>query len=483
MKLNKIILSILVVAQVFVMTSCDSGFEELNKDPNNPTTLPADLLLASVLSNTANQIQSPFLAGEAGSCWVQHLGKPVYNTNELYVPRQNSIEALWTVMYSRVLKDADVMQNLAAEEGNQLLQGVGLVVKANAYQILTDAFGDIPMTEALKGDAGNITPIYDSSETVVYPGIISMLDEAMSLLSGTGSINASQDLLYGGDASKWKKYAASLKFKVLMRASTSGTSALGNISNQLRALVSSGNLFASNSEEAKLTYLSAAPSANPYFESLVDGGRTSEWCLGEELVNYMTNTGDTRLPVYAQEVGGNGSGNGYVGKPAGIQDIGNSFYGDSNNVSLIGTKYLEATQPAYFLTYAQLKLFMAEASEKGLIGSTSDAATHFNEAIAASCASNGVNTFAITYSGGAAGLQQIAEQSWVALYMQGFEAFAEWNRTKFPALPLAIDAQEPSIPSRFNYPISQQSVNGVNYTNAVSIQGADLLTTPLWWEK
>ncbi|MEP3837977.1 MAG: SusD/RagB family nutrient-binding outer membrane lipoprotein [Algibacter sp.] len=468
----KYLLMLLIAGQLITFTSCDSGFEDVNSNPNDPIVVPSELLLGGTLRSTADRISDYFLAGEAGSCWVQHLGKPVYNDNELYIPRQTVIEALWDVLYASVIKDANIMQDLAAEEGNSNMQGVALVIKANAYQILTDAFGNIPMTEALTADSnGNITPVYDDSETVVYPAIIDMLTQADAFLNGDGEINTSQDLLYGGDWSKWKKFANSLKFRVMMRS--------GNTSG-LQSLVSAGNLFTSNDDEAKLTYLTAAPNANPWFEGLVDGGRVSEWCLGQELVMYMQSYSDPRLAAYAQEVGGNGSGNGYVGKPAGIQDIGNSFYGDSNNVSLIGEQYLLSDAPSYFMSYAQLNLLMAEAAEKGFI--SGDPATYFAAGIAASAESNGVAAPSITYNGGTAGLQQIAEQSWVALYMQGFEAWAEWRRTGFPVLPLAIDAEEPSIPTRFNYPVSQQSLNGVNYTDAVSAQGADKLTTSLWWQ-
>ena len=467
MKKIKFIVMLLVVSQFALLTGCDKDFEEVNSNPNDPVAVPSDLLLAAVLRNVGNANQDYFLAGETGSCWVQHLGKPVYNTNELYIPRQNSIENFWTVMYSQVLKEADLMYKLAGEEGNPDMQGVALVIKAHTFQLLTDAFGD---TQALLADTtGNITPVYDDSQTVVYPGIIEFLDEATTLLNGSGSINTSQDLLYGGDSAKWKMFANSLKFRVMMRAGmTSG-------------FPSAGSMFASNDDEAKMSFLAAAPNANPFFEGLVDGGRSGEWCLGEELVTYMTDTNDPRLAVYAQEVGGNGSGNGYVGKPAGIQDIGSSPFGDSNNVSLIGEKYLEATQPAYLMSFAQLNLLMAEAAEKGYIGG--DAATYFNAGLEASSAANGISaTPSITYAGGAAGLEQIAKQSWVALYQNGHEAWAEWRRTGIPALPLAIDAVEPAIPTRLNYPVSQQSVNGINYTAAVAAQGTDGLVTPLWWQ-
>ncbi len=470
MKKIKFIVMLLVVSQLTLFTSCDKDFEEVNSNPNVPVAVPSDLLLAAVLRNVGNTNQDYFLAGEVGSCWVQHLGKPVYNTNELYIPRQNSIENFWTRLYSQVLKEADLMYKLAGEEDNSDMQGVALVIKAHGFQILTDAFGDIPFTEALLADTtGNITPVYDDSQTVIYPGIIALLNEAIPLLNGSGSIDASQDLMYGGDAAKWKMFANSLKFRVMMRAGmTSG-------------FPSAGSMFASNDDEAKIVFLPAAPNANPFFEGLIDGGRDSEWCLGEELVTYMIDTNDPRLAVYAQEVGGNGSGNGYVGKPAGIQDIGSSFFGDANNVSLIGEKYLEATQPAYIMSFAQLNLLMAEAAENGYIGG--DAATYFNAGLAASSAANGISaTPSITYSGGSDGLEQIAKQSWVALYQQGHEAWAEWLRTGIPALPLAQDAVEPAIPTRLNYPVSQQSVNGVNYTAAVADQGTDGLVTPLWWQ-
>lgn len=468
---------------MFFVTGCDSDFQEVNTNPNDPSKVPSGLLLGGIIRNAADQVQSPFLAGEAGSCWSQHLGKTIYNENELYIPRQAAINTLWNRFYAYVIKDADVMQKLALQEENSNMQGVALVMKAYGYSVLTDLFGDIPMKEALKAEEGLITPKYDSSKDEVYPEILKMLDEASALLNGQGTINAGQDLLYKGDWMSWKRFANSLKFRVLMRGSSNPAL---NASEQLKALVASGNLFTSNAQEAKLNYLEAAPNANPYYENLVNGGRVTEWSLGKELVDYMILTNDPRLPVYAQEVGGNGSGGGYVGKPAGIRDIGTSIYGDSKNISLIGEKYLQAEQPAVLMGYPQLLFLMAEAAEKSLIGSKSDAGKYYADAIKASFLENGLTTtgsFSLSYSGGEAGLEQIAKQQWVALYMQGFESWNEWRRTGIPNLPLAQDAQIPSIPVRLNYPNTQQSLNAENYNAAIAKQGADLLTTKLWWVK
>lgn len=482
-KINYIVL-ITLAGLMAITTSCSSDFEEVNTNPNDPSNVPSGLLLGGVLRSTADRMQDSFLAGEAGSCWVQHLGKTIYNSNELYEPRQPSIAGLWDAIYSQVIKDSDVMLNLAIKEENNDMQGVALVMKAYGFHFLTDMYGDIPMTEALKADQGLLTPVYDSSKEQVYPAILDLLDQAVKLLDGTGKIDAEQDIMYNGDASKWRKFANSLKFRVLMRASNS--EADFDVSNKLKALVASGDMFTSNADEAKIKYLSAAPNANPFYENLVNGGRATEWSLGKELVDFMLDSNDPRLPVYAQKVGGDKDGDGYVGKPAGIRDIGTSPFGNSKNISMIGTKYLEAEQPAYLMTYAQLSLLMAEASERSLIESPAMAAKYYEQGIKASFEDNGITNaggFDFTYKGGTDGLQQIAEQEWVALYMQGYEAWTEWRRTGFPVLPLAIDAVINSIPVRFNYPTTQQSLNNANYTAAVAKQGTDNLQTPLWWQK
>ena len=67
------------------------------------------------------------------------------------------------------------------------------------------------------------------------------------------------------------------------------------------------------------------------------------------------------------------------------------------------------------------------------------------------------------------------------MYSQGVESWNEWRRTGFPALTPAIEGDLNEIPSRYNYPTAEISINRANYDAAVAAQGADLLTTPIWW--
>jgi hypothetical protein len=79
--------------------------------------------------------------------------------------------------------------------------------------------------------------------------------------------------------------------------------------------------------------------------------------------------------------------------------------------------------------------------------------------------------------------KSIGDQKWLALFGQGLEAFAEWRRLDYPQLtPAVAGTLGGKIPVRFLYPGTEQSLNGANYKAAVASQGADVLTTKLWFD-
>ncbi len=83
----------------------------------------------------------------------------------------------------------------------------------------------------------------------------------------------------------------------------------------------------------------------------------------------------------------------------------------------------------------------------------------------------------------AVAFEQIYNQKWLSLYCQGVEAWTEYRRTGYPVLSPAIDGRYDEVPSRYTYPSSESTLNGTNYSAAVANQGADLLTTKLWWNQ
>ena len=469
---NYFIKPVFILLVAIAVTGCTENFEEINDNPNGPTSVPAGLMTTNMVQITMNQLLSTFVGGDMGHCWAQQWSKVQYNDEERYTPRGSVINGYWTTMYSGTGTDAVSMYNLAKSEGNQNLMGVALVMHAYAYAALTDVFGDIPYSEALQAESGINTPIYDTQEAV-YDALLDSLDAANGYLSAAGGeISASSDILYGGDYMGWKKFANSLKFRMLMRISSKR-----DVSADLTALMSR-NTFTSMDDEAKLVYLSARPSVNPQYNTIVFGNR-AEFKVCEVMVSYLEDRNDPRLSAY---VGLNADGV-YRGKPAGLKNLPSDTWG-YENVSPIGDFYLQPETPGVYMSYAQLELLKSEAATQGWI--SSDAATHYNNGVTASILySGGTTAEAAAYIAnvGYSGLQQVAEQEWLALYGQGVEAWTEQRRTGFPVLTPAIDGVINEIPSRYTYPSDEQNLNAANWKVAVDRQGPDALTTKVWWNK
>lgn len=468
-------ISILFIALIALSSvSCDKDFEIVNTDPNNSVAVPAHLLLGNIVRVNQNEIYSMFAGGDMGMVWAQQVSKVQYNDEERYIPRRPSIDRVWNFLYASVIADAQSMYTIAGTEENSNLQGISLVLQANSFQILTDLYGPVPFTEF--NQLGNLKPAYDSQE-VVYTGIIDMLTRADALLAnGTGDVPSTSDLVYGGDTSKWRKLANSLKFKALMRISKKK-----DVSTQLQALVSAGQLMSSNSDSAQLKYLAAQPDANPIYETVIFGTR-SEYKVSSVLVAKLDQLGDPRLAVYAAL----NEDDAYVGNIPGQENSGNY-----NGFSALGSLYLDPTLPGVILSYAQLKFLLAEAANEGYIsGGIAGALAHYNAGITANFQFNGVGTEAaayianptIVFSTKADAKIKIAEQEWLALFGQGFEAWTEWRRTGYPTLSPVVLAAETSIPSRLYYNSQEISLNRVNYVAATAtLTGGDKLTSRLWW--
>jgi len=467
-------ISILFVALIGLFSaSCDEDFETVNQDPNNPTVVPSHLLLGNIIRINQNVIYGMQQGGDMGMCWSQQVSKVQYNDEERYIPRRAAIDGIWSTLYASVISDAKSMYSLAEAEGNTNIMGISLVLQANAYQILTDLYGPIPYTESC-----NITilkPAYDSQE-VVYNGILNLLTLAdAKLANGSGSVPASSDLIYGGDTSKWRKLANSLKLKALMRISK-----VRNVGPAVQALVTAGNLMSSNSDSAQLTYLAAQPDANPIYETVVFGARF-EYKVSSVMINMLQSTNDPRLAVYAKK--NTAATPVYAGNIPGQENPGS--YGA---FSSLGTLYQSATLPGVILSNAQVQLLLAEAVVKTYI--TGNATTYLKNGIQASFDFNGTSSAAYisqiesTFGTSTTAVQKevIGKQTWLALYGQGFEAWTEWRRTGYPALSPVVNAAETSVPKRLYYPSTEIALNKASYTAATAtITGGDTLTAPLWW--
>ena len=151
------------------------------------------------------------------------------------------------------------------------------------------------------------------------------------------------------------------------------------------------------------------------------------------------------------------------------------------------------------MSYAELSLIKAEAAQRGIGGLTAGQAKQFYEdgirasiqqwssatgiAVAASAIDAYIAQPSVAYAGGTAGLKQIAQQKWLALFLDGAQAWFEWRRTCVPTLAPGPAAIFNYVPRRLEYPTAEASVNGENLKAAIARQGADAMNTRIYIDK
>ncbi|MFP4342624.1 MAG: SusD/RagB family nutrient-binding outer membrane lipoprotein [Cyclobacteriaceae bacterium] len=237
-------------------------------------------------------------------------------------------------------------------------------------------------------------------------------------------------------------------------------------------------------------------------------------------VEYLEESNDPRLNIYASPTGGTleafaddaSAALQVVGMPYGVNQTEAGSI-TNNSISFPGATVRSAASPSPLMTYSEVLFIRAEAAARGW--TSEDAKSLYEQAIAASMEywteqsaqtnhdniynvsglkasfdveidAGEMETFlqqpAIAYNASTA-LQQIAEQKWVSLYMQGLEAWSEWRRTGYPELLPARDAvDERGIPRRRAYTPDEESLNQSNYNDAISRQGPNTMETRLWWD-
>ena len=487
MKTNKYCLLLVIAFSV----SCTGDFEEINTNPNNPVTTQPNLILPGVQRDLMNT-----LVGETwgiGNTVIQHTAKNQFVNEDRYL--WGELNSIWNAVYDN-MRDVNNMLILAEENSLSNYKGVALILRSWMFSLATDAYGDIPYSEALSGKAGVFFPKYDTQE-FIYDEILADLEEANEILDG--ALNISGDLIYGGDVQQWRKLSNSLRIRYLMRISDRV-----DVSTRLQEIVDNPDdypVFESNDDHAVYTYQSEAPNQFPLFTYRI--GSFNEFRASKTLTDKLISLDDERLYVFVRptpetEATPDPTDDEYVGIPNGMADVEALTYnGGPEFQSRVGALYFErANTPeglevakGVIMTYAELQFLLAEAAEKSLI--SGNAETYYLNGINASFDLYGITPDPayftqpdVAYSGTEAQLlEKIGTQKWISLFFQGMEAWFDWKRTGYPVLEPAVDNQNNDmIPVRFIYPISEQSLNADNRAAAVARQGADDLNSRVWWD-
>ena len=275
-----------IALTALTLFSC-SDFEELNVNPNEPTTVGADVLFTNAIRNSVQTTSNE--AFLLSNNIAQLTGKALRAEVDSY--NWNAFPTVWEGLYTS-LTDIESALSIATASQNNQMQGALLVMRSWVYSELTNAYGDIPFSEAIGGAnaEANFTPAYDSQESI-YSALLADLGSAATLLAQGGSIPG--DILYGSDASKWIKLANSLRLRLLMYQSTKT-----DVSSAFAAIAQGAPLFESNEDQATLSFLSAFPNQFPTIP--LKQGDFDAVAFSNSALSVMSGYNDPRLSRYAR---------------------------------------------------------------------------------------------------------------------------------------------------------------------------------------
>ncbi|PWK28158.1 SusD-like starch-binding protein associating with outer membrane [Arcicella aurantiaca] len=479
MKINKNIIKTLGLTSVlFAASSCSlTDFGDMNVTPNAIATP----VTSALLTNSLIAMDGPATTGGLlGSLYCQYISETQYTESSNYSTQQ----VAWDGIYAGMLYDLQniINQNsnaatavYASNNGSNKNQiAIARIIKAYTFLTMTDRWGDIPMSEALQE---KINPKYDSQQEV-YTALFKELKEAAAQFDGGVAVKG--DILFAGDATKWKKFANSLRLVMALRISkidpTTGKAQF------IDAL--SGGVIDANADNAAITY-PGGTFKNPWF-SLYDGRK--DYALSSQFATILSDNQDARLQTAAAP---NGKGQ-IAPMPYGLtRDVATSAtYADFSFV--LAPALRAATSQSFILTAAHAYLARAEAAQLGW--TSENVKDMYSKGIEMSWKQWGVfdqtkfNTFMTSANIDLASnaMTKIQTQRYVAFFPDGNMGWAEWRRTGVPALKPSVNATNSSkqIPRRYAYGTNESTINGVNYKAAAAkLTGGDTQDSRVWWDK
>lgn len=478
---------IAVLALAVTAGAC-SDLTEINKNPNNPEVVPAKfLLMPGIRSAVSNAVGS--MLGTT-SIWNQYTGEIQYAGTDLYSQVEGT-GISYSGYYTGALMNLDAIIKMN-ENVNSV--SVARIMTAYQYHNMTDKWGAIPYSEALKADADPaITlPKFDSQQEI-YNSLFLELADAQAKIDLTGPKITDQDLFYKGDMGKWKRFANSLRMRMAMRLSEVDPA---KARAEFEAAHAAGG-FTSVADDAVLWYTADPQSRHPAYTNRLT---RDDHAPGAKIVELLRNgdaTGldfaqhDPRLPIWAEPAKSDG---GYRGMPAG-HGPGHTI--DLSTISRLSERWRGRPDgDAKVMSYAEVLFNQAEAAFRGWI--SGDAEALYIAGIKASMEYYGIaGDVADAYlaahpelalnAAGSSPLRQIAIQKWISLFGIGDEGWSEWRRTGWPELVAGPDNRnQDRIPRRYPYSDTQRNQNPDNLQAALEMQGMINgyidINTRLWWD-
>lgn len=457
----------------------DEIMDEIDTDPNNPENVAIELLLPQVTSGVAYNVASTDLAWYAAMFSEQLTG--VNGTMADYDKRLGITPSIsdnaWLYIYAGTLNNLRIIiekgSEGGSEEGNWVSVGIAKVLYAYTMGIVTDMWGKVPDTDALRGGDSRY-PVFDNQQDI-YTHLFQMIDDAIADFDKeTNYTVGSEDLIYEGDASKWKQAAYALKARLLNHLSKQDTE-LTYTQEIIECVSNSFTQFEVGDDIVEMKfrkYTALSTQSNPWFQEQTNKG---SFAVSETFYNLLVDLAYPNKEYLISKVGNemNAAPNGEA-----ENDPSGTIY------SKISENILTATSPVPLLTYSELKFIEAEAelrlADANGGNHRANAYEAYQAAITATLFKRGFdnpvsisNYMELLPQENDLTIEDVIQYKYVALWpFNAIEAYTDWRRTAYPAL------NNPIVPPRrLPYPQSEISANPDNCTD-----NSGQLQNGVWWD-
>lgn len=505
---------------VACLYSCQD-FEDINTDPNNPDETPANMLFSGTQKKIIDYVYDHWFSGRQCLLYAQYWGQRNYTEEDRYQIRE-SINNDYFDMFYTLIENLDkvielntdpetaAVSALYGNNGNQI--AAAKIMKAWLFSIITDTWGNIPYFEAGKLEEKVYYPKYDDQERI-YEALVEELTDAAEMIDESEVAFTGGDRIYFGNASKWKKFANSLKLRLAVHTSKVSNSKW----KEWIAEALAGGVFESNSDVAAYHY-GQTPGYSYIYEGFFISAR-NDFSPTRSFIDILKgqrdtlnnkshpweNVTDPRLAIYTTPRNGI-----YAGIPYGIssEDMIAAFRNMAADLSESPPVVLDPDFPVPLMTYAEVLFIISEYN-----GYSKE---HYVEGVNASleywAGLDGIELDKAETNGYIDAVSQqvnaeaVALQKYIDLYMNGTEAWTEIRRTGYPEQLLSpgeisvlatteIGTEELKfqplsdtkglIIARVKYPTNESTLNKRNFEEAVSKleDRTNNYYTPMYWDK
>ena len=427
--------------------SC-SDQEAMNVDPNVASNVPSNMIMNAAEKWTMDYIYDNWFSARQCLVYSQQWSQRNYTEEDRYQVREPQNNSYFKYLYmglNNFQKVISMNQNEATKNAcsaygancNQI--AAAMIMKVWLANLMTDTWGGIPYSEALRLESDNVFYAKYDDQKDLYAQLIKEVTEAVNMIDESQSAFTGGDVIFNGDASKWKKFGNSLKCRLAIHMSKVDS----NWKTYIQEALASG-VMKSNDDAAKFKYSETGTEYCKFYEGFFVKNR-NDFAINKTLADLLKGQRDTlnakshpwegvidpRIHIYTVD---DGRWNGMaVATQTGIQsrlftqDGVASWYNYQPPV-------LAKNYAVPLMTYAELKFIVGEYNgysesdyKEGVqasidywynvMGETPDP-KEVAAYVEAACKNVNAETYAI--------------QKYIDLYTNGTEAWTEIRRTGYP---------------------------------------------------